>query len=168
MPYPTTPRTWVAGDVLTAAQLNAELRDALLGAFPLGPPDVAWTAYTPTDANITVGNGTRSARYTRVGRLIAFQWQLTWGTTTAMGGNASVGIPVAASSTSPFYPLPALLRDAGVRHYVGTAGIGFSTNVLADLFHSEAGNFGIVNATNPFTWGSGDLLFVGGTYEAAT
>ena len=49
MPYPSTPATWVAGAVLTAAQLNAQLRDALLGAFPLGPPDVAHLFPAPTE-----------------------------------------------------------------------------------------------------------------------
>jgi hypothetical protein len=37
-----TPRTWVAGEVVTAAFMNTEVRDALTGI------QAAWTVYTPT------------------------------------------------------------------------------------------------------------------------
>ena len=38
----TTAATWVSGSVVTAAQMNTEIRDAVNGL------QAAWTAYTPT------------------------------------------------------------------------------------------------------------------------
>jgi hypothetical protein len=38
----------------------------------------------------------------------------------------------------------------------------------AFLTHTEAGNAGTVNATNPFTWGSTDAIVMSMTYEAVS
>lgn len=94
----TTPATWVTGTVVTAAQLNLEVRDALTGiqaAFTAFTP--AWTAST---TNPTIGNGTIACRYQRYGKTIpSCEFYLLLGSTTTVGsGNYSLSIPVAAAN----------------------------------------------------------------------
>lgn len=101
MAYPATPKTWVAGDVLTAAQMNAELRDALLGAFPLGPPDAAWTSFTPTLTQAaTVTKTVTRAKYQRVGRLITASYELLVTGAGTAANAVIIGLPVTAVASN--------------------------------------------------------------------
>lgn len=159
----STPATWTAGAVLTAAQLNAQLRDNLNAVFPLGPPDAAWTPYTPTNTNITVGNGAQVAKYTRVGRLVTVSYDLLWGSTTAFTGNIRIGVPVAAAATG-VWTASAVLLDASVNDFPGGVYLmGGGTQV----FVVKAAGGGITS-TVPFTWVTTDRLSFSITYEAAT
>lgn len=164
MPYPATPKTWVAGDVLTAAQMNAELRDALLGAFPLGPPDTAWTSYTPTlTQSATVTKTVTYAKYQRIGRTIhvAVSLAITGAGTT---GNAILaGLPVTAAALAG---VTGVFRyfDAGNTNYAG-ATVGASTTTV-QFYVSENGNAMGVNPA--FGAANTDVLQFYVTYEAAT
>lgn len=160
MPY-TTPATWVAGAVLTAAQLNQQLRDNLLAAFALGVD--AWTAYTPTNTNVTLGNGTQVARYQRIGRLIAVNYDLLWGSTTAYAGSISIGLPVPAGATGKWIG-SALYLDANVNDFPGVCRISAGGTVMTPVINSGGG----VTATTPFTWVTTDRLSISVVYEAAT
>lgn len=160
----STPSTWTAGAVLTAAQLNAQLRDNLNAAFPLGAPDGAWTAFTPT--LVQSGAVTKTAtycKYTRVGRLIVatMNMAITGAGTTA---NAIVvGLPVTASAAAGVVGSFRYF-DAGNTIYAGTAIGNTTTNVM--LYTMSSGNaLGIGPA---FAAASGDDIQVQVTYEAAT
>lgn len=81
------PRTWVTTEVVTAAEMNTEIRDALTGL------QAAWTTYTPTwtapGTNPTLGNGTIAGRYLRAGKtLVACEVILTVGSTSTVGVGA--------------------------------------------------------------------------------
>lgn len=169
MAYPATPKTWVAGDVLTAAQLNAELRDALLGAFPLGPPDVAWTAYTPT--LVQPGAVTKTvtyARYTRTGRKITAQVLLTVTGTGTAANSVVVGLPVTAAQASDLPCGVGIVTDssAGGATFGGIALINSTTTVY---FLSTATNIGLLGVAD-FTaaLAVGDTVRMSITYESAT
>ena len=169
MPYPTTPRTWVAGDVLTAGQLNAELRDALLGAFPLGPPDAVWTAWTPTLTNLTLGNGTMAAAYTRTGRTVHYRFKFTLGSTSTVGTNPIFTVPVNMAGA---YGGDDPVGDGSIRD--ASAGITWriqpwwaSASTLYLLHYAAAGTAAVITATAPFTWATGDVIRASGSYEAA-
>lgn len=130
----------------------------------------AWDAYTPTNTNVTLGNGTQTALWTRMGRLVVVRYHLLWGSTTAFGGTVELGLPVAAVS-SITQAGPANLIDAGTRFYLGQVlpgrdAAGTNAN-KALVVHSESGNNGRVDATNPFTWTTNDLLVATFAYEAA-
>jgi hypothetical protein len=134
-------------------------------AFPLGVD--AWTAYTPTNTNVTLGNGTQVARYQRIGRTIYVKYNLTFGSTTSYGGNVSIGLPVAAAATGQSVGSVSIL-DTGTANYVGVALVTESATV-ATIHHSVPGsNAGAVNATAPMTWTTGDVLRMTVIYEAAT
>lgn len=125
----------------------------------------AWTSYTPTNSNITVGNGTCVGAYIQFGKTVIFRWALTWGTTTTFTGAASAGLPFTARA-GPFQVASAWYLDNGTRHHVGSAFISPSS-ALAGLVHAEAGGAGLVANPDPFTWASTDVASVCGTYEIA-
>lgn len=165
MPYPATPRTWVAGDVLTAAQLNAELRDALLGAFPLAVD--AWTGFTPTLTQPgAITKTVNYAKYQRVGRLIVAQYSLS---VTAAGTAANpvlIGLPVACAHAVAIAIGSVMIYDASAPfRYNGTAEL-----VTASTFQCS------YNMAAPTGWGtdptialaSGDVIRASVMFEAAT
>lgn len=91
-----TPRTWVVGEVVTAALLNQEIRDQFNSMF------AAWTSYTPTwtsSTNPAIGNGTLAGAYIKWGRTCISMIKLTMGSTTTYGsGGYSFGVPFASAS----------------------------------------------------------------------
>lgn len=89
----TTPRTWVTGEVVTAAELNTEVRDGFTGI------QAAWTAYTPTLSNITLGNGTLTFKSARVGKTIIVRGRFVAGsTTTYSAGALAFSLPATPST----------------------------------------------------------------------
>jgi hypothetical protein len=129
----------------------------------------AWTSYTPTWTNLTVGNGTLVARYCQVGKVVTVMIRLTFGSTTAVtGGYVQVGAPV-TSAVSAGALGNAYMLDNGVADYPGLVKQD-GTTAFAIQPINAAGTYaalGNLTATTPFTWGSGDILNVYFNYEAA-
>lgn len=158
----TSPRTWVAGETVTAALLNTHIRD---NEKAIGDP---WTSYTPTwtgTSNPAIGNGTIAGKYMAAGKLIHYRIQVTMGSTTTYGtGNWNLTLPVAPAGLSTFATL------GGASGYDSSASSAF---MLMPIFNGGS-TFILINpssagtsATSPFTWASGDILSISGTYEAA-
>lgn len=145
---------WVHGPV---AATSSDL-DGDFGGF--------WEAYTPTNTAITVGNGTLTARFARVGKTVYVRWHLLLGSGSAVASGAAIGLPVAAHATGE-QSLAAHYLDSGTRNWVGVAAINRASATTADLLHTESGGSGGLDATNPFTWTTSDEISVTGTYEAA-
>lgn len=100
----TVPRTWVAGDVLTAAQLNQDVRDNQLAAFPesLAGISAAMTTWSPVfTQSVVPTKTTTNAKYFRIGRFVICWWAVTF-TSAGTASNQIVmsGLPVAASIAS--------------------------------------------------------------------
>lgn len=134
-----------------------EQRDRELEAFLAGP---GWEDYTPTDTNITVGDGIRTARKrVHPDGTVDFNWRLVWGSTTAFTGSATIGLPVAVNGTQIGV---ARYLEEGVRHYVGCCVMSGTGGLL---LHTESANSGIVAATAPYTFGSTDVVDVSGRIE---
>jgi hypothetical protein len=138
-----------SGQILRASDLNAIV------------PSLA--DYTPVHTAITVGNGVEIAKYAETGDLAIVQYTLVFGTTTAITGSALFGLPVPAARQSS---LRAVLIDSGTRNYVGAIRIVSPGAVNGQVTHSEA-TTGIATATSPFTWTTGDVLIVDGSYPIA-
>lgn len=162
MPW-TTPGTATAGDVLTAAFWNTQVRDNMI---ELAPFSAAWTSYTPTFSGVTVGNGTNSSAYVKVGKLVCFRASFTLGSTSAVTGQLGVTLPFTAR-----------VDNAGVfSGYFLDSGSGWSLPFLVTgtttitLYASLAsGTYVTAAATSstiPFTWSTNDIITVGGVYEA--
>ena len=119
---------------------------------------LAWKTFTPSWTNVTVGNGTQEARYRYVPGGMWMYGSLTFGSTTNVTGN--VQLTVANSETaalSGHQVGTARYFDTGTRNYVGICRLSSTTVIAFD--HTESGNSGIVNASNPIAaWATGDVI----------
>lgn len=162
----TTPRTWVAAEVVTALEMNTEIRDALTGI------QAAWTAYTPTLTNITIGTGgTIVGNYLQIGKTIKFRFILTLGTGGALTGGAQISLPVNALAALGSNNFPAgisSLRDSSASATVyGGCRMLAAANGVAPTYNVTATTSSDCTATAPWTWAVGDTIWCAGEYEAA-
>lgn len=136
----------------------------------IGPSSGAWRSWTPTYSNLTVGSGTVVARYMRVGRMITYKFQFTYGSGSSVGTNPTFAVPVTAAAQGELDMNVCRLTDSSpFTRYIGwavgattsTVQIGQLENVVSTLAYVS------VTATSPFTWATGDTIFVSGTYEAS-
>lgn len=127
----------------------------------------AWTTYTPTWVNLTVGNGVVTARWARLGRTVFVDVRLVWGTTTSASGSVQCDLPVNAT-TNPRHVGVAHYFDAGTKHYVGIALCGRQSADNAEFITADTAGDGAVNATVPFVWTTNDELSFSAVYEAAS
>jgi len=130
----------------------------------------AGTSYTPTwtstGAAPSLGNGTLDGEFFRYGRLIFFQIQLVWGSTTTGGtGDWRFALPATAGGLSGVgFPVPSLtiMNNSGTR-FVGVNIVSTTTSELRVL---ERVTLADVSATAPFTWGNADFLQAAGAMIA--
>jgi hypothetical protein len=54
---------------------------------------LGWVSYTPTLTNLTVGNGTLSAKYMRQSKICTVRFVFTFGTTSSMGTDPTLSLP---------------------------------------------------------------------------
>lgn len=131
----------------------------------------SFVPYTPSWTNLTVGDGTLDARYTREGGWISGYIMLTWGSTTSISGAVSVSLPAAMHSSIVFLSLigDAILVDQGTGSYV--AKIIRQTSTVVDLYAMNASatytSLTAVTSTVPFTFTNGDYILITFRYKAA-
>jgi hypothetical protein len=133
----------------------------------------AWVAYTPITSGLTLGNGTISAIYSRVGKMVTVRIRFTLGSTSAMGSFPNFSLPFTA--TSEFLVTTTAVGNsyhsdvsAGIE-VMGRARtfIGSTCDGTVDTVSGTQVRVGYVTATNPFTWATGDVHALQLTYEAA-
>jgi hypothetical protein len=122
-----------------------------------------WQSFAPGLANITLGNGTLISRYTVDGKRVHYIGKLTWGSTTSASGYFVINLPNNAYGS--LITGSATMIDGGIRAWVGNCAAWSAGQFY--VVHTESGNFGGLNQSNPFTWGSGDILDWNITYEMA-
>jgi hypothetical protein len=135
-----------------------------------------WISYTPTWTNLTVGNGTVTAAYKQIGKTVLYRICLIFGTTTSMGTNPFVTLPV----TPITYPgvERTILSNFARFHDSGTASyVGFLQQDNSDVNRclivvlTTSTTYGQITngltATLPHTWAVNDEILVTGQYEAA-
>jgi len=152
------PFPFVAGDVLTAAELNG-IGEAL--------------TFTPTYTNFSLGNGTVDARYVRVQKLVYVSVNITCGTTSAFtGSKMQISKPVTSVASSAGNLTQGLsnFSDASTGAFVfGAVRYSTTTAQSVDLYNS-AGTYvelAFTNVTVPFTLATGDVIGISYVYEAA-
>lgn len=127
-----------------------------------------WSSWTPTWTNLTVGNGTVNARYKQTGKTVDYELILTFGSTTSIGGNVSVTVPVTSATYGSFHAVGmGSANDGGAVVYI--LGHCLSSTTVGAVFSTTTNTaaFTFVTSTSPFTWTTGDILMLSGTYEAA-
>lgn len=158
----TTPFPFVAGAILAASDLNS------LGTWD----STTWGTGTTVE-NVTVGNGTETALFTRIGDgtdvgLVAYWYELEWGSTTSITGTPYLHFPVQATtsrqgsmSSFTFY------EDADGDDYFGRLFRSNSSRGGLRVFDSSGTYVDSVSiaAGIPFTWATGDRIIVSGYYR---
>lgn len=154
----------VSGGAASASgPLSLKLGSTTSGYYGGYAPE--WTSFTPTFNNVTIGNGTRSGAYLRAFENVFVRADLVFGSTTTVTGNVTMNHPLGNSDPTPVGVGVGRYLDTGTRHFGGYFQI---TQFGIDLYHTESGNGGIVNATNPFTWTTNDTIHVQYQYQALT
>jgi hypothetical protein len=122
----------------------------------------AWTAYTPTFVNFTLGNGTVTSFFCRNGKTVHLTGSITFGSTTSVGSFPGVILPV--NSKRVEQNGASCYTDTGTFSIGGICRTTSATNLSWTMSNSTAG-FGAVSATTPFTWTTNDILSWTITYE---
>lgn len=147
----------MVGEVVTALEMNTEVRDFAAGL------QAAWTSFasvwTGTVTNPALGNGTQVCRYNLVGKTLDVALNLTAGSTTTFGSGGYL------------FSLPGTTNAAGI-NYVGTAWMnggarwggntlaGPGSALMAPYFPTSATNVQLTQMTSasPEAFNSGDSL----------
>jgi hypothetical protein len=157
------PFPFVAGNVLTAAELN-------------GIGD-AGTAFTPTWSSSgtqpVLGNGTLVGRYLQINKLVLVYMQLIIGSTTTVGtGSYLFSFPLTAVAVTSGGTIPGsgMLTDASAfaaYQIVPSFSSGSTTNFRAFVFQNSTQVSNTISATVPVVPATGDEYRISYVYEAA-
>ena len=130
--------------------------------------DVDWQAYTPTFTGLTVGNGTLTARYARIGKTICGYISFALGSTSSVTARIVATVPTAIKTNSTQIT-NAIYEDASpANSYFGLPLI-LSSDMYLDCMLASGTyvQFQVASSTVPFTWANGDSFKASFTYEAA-
>jgi hypothetical protein len=166
-------KTFVAGDVLTAADMNLLSQDGYIDntdlATTAGQPGGAWVSYTATWTNIS--NGTKTAKYMQLGKTVFFRALFVVTTSPGVSGNFTVTLPVTGTSTNlasqfcaSFYDDSATRTYPAMIHAVSTTALTISAQQFPGLTDSYNAT---PSSSLPFTWTTDDRIEVSGFYEVA-
>ena len=126
----------------------------------------SFTSYTPTLTNLTLGNGTVTARYRQIGKVVDVFFNFLLGSTSAVSTSPSFSLPVTGISDSLLYN--AYFQDAGTNTFMG--GINLGTTAATIYIPNVSGtypSFASVTSTVPFTWTTNDYIRAFFSYEVA-
>lgn len=134
----------------------------------------AWTSWTPTWTNVTIGNATVTAKYLQIGKGVWCRLSVVLGTTTSISGGIRFSFPVTAVSfggTATFTPLgTAQFYDQSADTlYMGVVSNQSTTEGLLRALNASATYLVLNNssATVPYTWTTSDEIECEFFYEAA-
>jgi hypothetical protein len=168
------------GDLITAtgndvpARLAVGTNDYFLQAASGESTGLKWggayTAWTPSFDNFTLGNGTVTARYILIGKHCHAFARVTFGSTSAMSGaGLQITFPV-APAYQPNDPVGiAALNDNGTAVLTASVWAVSTTKIRIQAIRSDGTyvGYGDISSTVPFTWTTGDQFFVNLCYEVA-
>src|SRR5690606_8079169 len=120
-------------------------------------------SWSPTVTNVTLGNGSQSAIYTKLGHFVACTYRLVFGTTTAISGDVGVTLPATAFAQR-MVAGDALFEDASTpanRADGVVIQLASSTQVLIRRAAATS-----LSASVPFTWAVNDVLTASWFYFA--
>ena len=132
----------------------------------------SYSSYTPTHNNFTVGNGTVTAKYSKNGDYVHYIYRVVWGSTTSAVGSAwAPSYPETIDSTSDGWLAGnSMAYDASTgKYYPLIPSIGGSYLYSAPIFGATDSELDgtSVSSTNPFTWTTGDKLWINVVWKVA-
>lgn len=129
----------------------------------------AWTAYTPSLTNITLGNGTLAFYYTQIGKIVFVKGTFNMGSTSSISGNMTFSLPVTANSNAIYQTFQATILDQGTAWVDGVIKIESTTTISVSGRTTNAtyGTLPGTSSTVPMTWANTDFVTFYIFYEAA-
>lgn len=153
----TNPRTWLTGEVLTAALLNTHLRDNLL---ELNGATSGWAVWAPELTNLA---GTVTAKYKQIGKLVVCECFVVL--TAVPTGNFQIAPPVAVKTKQDVLSVgTAMSVVAAGGSSLGSVEFPVSYNGLIGI---RGPGVGIWGAATPGVWAANDQFGFTAVYEAA-
>lgn len=145
--------------------------ESKLGQNVVGATSGAWTSYAPAwtaaTTNPVIGNGSIVGAWKKIGRTVFWRVTITMGSTTTYGvGTWYVSLPdtlVGAMAASGFPVGNWAGTPAGNR----SNGVVTVDSVTTRAFFQIGGAATVCAAAVPFTWASGNVLMVQGSFETA-
>jgi hypothetical protein len=118
----------------------------------------AWTAFTPSIGNGSVGNGTLTGFYKQIGKTVFWRATFVLGSTSTVSNDFVLGPP-------PFSAPSGSLRGNAI--YIDASASFWYNGMYYENYPRYQSTFGTLTATSPFTWATGDVMFIDATYEVA-
>ena len=156
-----------------ATQWTAGLTDnTTLPAATLNTIGAAWENYTPSMVGWTQGNGTFYARYCQIQKMVTFEMTFTVGSTSSTAALGPIfGLPIGArTGNGAGFGFSGMGVDVSVGSRSPLRAWTISTSSFYPVLTNTTTTYGdttYISSTTPFTWATGDLLYMTGTYEAA-
>jgi len=124
----------------------------------------AWTSFTPSWTNLTVGNATNTGAYCLIGKTCHVRAKITLGTTSSVGSNPNMTLPVTAKTGAGAQGHAIL--DGG---YFGPVFLSSTSVIQMRVIDTTStyGSWALVTATVPVTWASTKNIELYFTYEIA-
>lgn len=155
-------------DAMTVYTGAAWIVGSYLGDAPSYTP--VWTAVT---SNPSLGNGNVVGRYKQWGKTVQVYARLTTGSTSGYGSGAyRLSLPTAAGT-----PSTVVDHRVQAQYFDASAGVYYPGHCqVSDLGYVNLQYFGVAgslvrinnaDSAGPFTWATGDIIYVFGTYEVA-
>jgi hypothetical protein len=190
-------KTWTAGDVLTAADINKQsptlctsstrptggnLYEGVIitetdtervlyydgtGWIIVIEPRQTWAS--PFAGGLTVGNGTWTGEYHRSDGWIDIRGRFTFGSTSAVTGSITFTLPINAYDVT----ITGLARVQYYRLSTGDVSVGAcgQGNTVTLLAQNSAGTYlaaSVLGAAIPWAWATSDRIDITGRYEMTT
>lgn len=148
---------------------NAKIADNTITAAKAARE--AFTGYTPSTSNLTLGSGGHVAgRYQRVGNRVYFYIDIALGVTPTVGAViVSLPVPSKQDAAVPWnhcYHVKFIDSNTGAPYKGDAVWVDASNFKLKAMFGSNGALVDLAAGT-PFTWAQDDRIFVSGWYEAA-
>ena len=121
-----------------------------------------WTQFTPSWSNLTVGNATQSFRYSEIGNVMHIEGTITLGSTSSVGTGPRFTIPNSRTGTGVTLGSWLRLEDLGTNNFHGLI---YTASSTIELYTTNVGGtyptLANISSSVPFTWTSGDVIYVG-------
>jgi hypothetical protein len=131
---------------------------------------LTWTAYTPSLSGMSLGNGSLSFAYAKLGKTVHVRGLITLGSTSTVTGPLDVGLPFNSTGYTTGHATGHFMFFNNSTVFYGTNLSVSNAASFRAVVSNAAGTYlsvADVSSTVPFTWANTHKMFTTYTYQAA-